>query len=149
MGRAPFAGQFYGGRLNSGVMLVNARARRERGLARQVLDYARLHRLPEADQASIEAVFGDEGIDLDAMWNVLIDPIWGRVPLRHRIVHFLTGFEPWNLGRFLIPREIMRHWDRHAVPNAIRRPLGPEVKLLSWQMKTLSLEAMRSLSGRR
>jgi len=151
----PFAACFPDGRLNAGMMVINAAHWRERDLASQILQFARTHRPKEADQASIEAVCGSEGVPLDVRWNVLVDPMWGRRLFRDpdrfrqaKILHFITGFKPWNFGFFLLPAELRQSWRRHFKPSCLRRDPMAELRFASWQAKTLMLEASKYCAAR-
>lgn len=150
LGDAPAAAVFHGSALNAGMVLVNAKVWRERRLGAQILDWARLHQPKEADQAAIEAIIGSEMIALDPRWNRLVDPVWGRQPLKHpahleeaAILHFITGFKPWNLGRRLLPRAYADEWVKHVRPSGLPVDWRYEVKTLLWQLRILSRRAVR------
>jgi lipopolysaccharide biosynthesis glycosyltransferase len=149
LGDAPAAAVFHGDFLNAGLMVINARIWRQRGLAAQVLDYARNHRPKEADQEAIEALIGPELIRLDPRWNVLVDAVWGghmlAAPGYHenaRVLHFITGFKPWNMGRFLLPRAYAQEWTRHRRPNRLPVSWRYEAKTLVWQARVLMRRAL-------
>jgi lipopolysaccharide biosynthesis glycosyltransferase len=149
LGAHPVAGVLHGGRLNSGVLLIDGAAWRREGLTARILEFARQHRPKEADQAAIEATIGDRILPLDPRWNTLIDPVWAG-PEQERadylddawIVHYLTGFKPWNLGRWLLPRRLLEPWDRHRVKARLPRMWGAEAKLLAWQLRVLGLRRL-------
>lgn len=151
LGEAPIAACFMPG-LNSGMLVVNAEHWRKHGIGQRVLEYARKHQPKEADQASIEAICGEAALKLDPTWNVLIDPVWGRALLSDpdyyrsaKLLHFITGFKPWNLGAALLPAELRRLWRSYYLDVGISRQLGTEAKVLAWQLKTLAVEAGRQL----
>jgi lipopolysaccharide biosynthesis glycosyltransferase len=146
----PFAACFPNGRLNAGMLVINAAYWRARGLASEVLAYARQHRPKEADQAAIEAICGADGIRLEACWNVLIDPMWGGHLLENpayfqgaKLLHFITGFKPWNVGLYLLPAELRQLWRDYRLPTGISRDPKAEVRFAVWQAKTLLSEARR------
>ncbi len=149
LGRHPVAGVLHGGSLNSGVLLINGAVWREEGLAPRILGFARENRPKEADQAAIEGTIGDRILPLDPRWNTLIDPVWAG-PEQDRpdylkdawIVHYLTGFKPWNLGRWLLPRRLLEPWDRNRVKARLPFMPGAEAKLLAWQLRVLGMRML-------
>lgn len=146
----PAAGVFHGGRLNAGVLLIDGALWRAEGLTERMLRHGRDHAPKEADQAVIEAVIGARMLRLDPCWNRTVDPLWGG-PAQARpdylegagIVHYLTGFKPWNLGRLLMPARLSAPWDRrHVAPAGLPRDLAAEARLLAWQLRILALRAV-------
>lgn len=134
---------FPDGALNSGVLVVNARRWRDEGILEKALDYARRNQPREADQATIAAVCGDECGRLDPHWNRIIDPIWGPGTLDPayyrdaRILHFITGFKPWNLGRLVLTSELLAEWDRYRVRTRASVDWRQEAKLVAYQLRAL------------
>ena len=146
----PVAAVFHDDVLNAGVLVINGRVWRVEKLAPQILEYSRKYAPGEGDQASIEGVIGERILRLDPRWNAIVDPVWGRPMLSNpgylegaTVVHFLTGFKPWNLGRLLIPREFVELWDSYRVRARLPRVLRAEVKTLVWQLKIIVSEAFR------
>lgn len=135
------------GPINGGVLVVDAALWRARGLGAQMLDYARRHSPKEADQDSIEAVIGAEILPLDPRWNRLVDTVWGppvadpEALLREAwILHFITGFKPWNLGCWRIPAPLTAAWARHADGRGLPRDWPAEARMLVWQLAMLAKE---------
>lgn len=153
IGDAPAAAVFHGDgrKLNAGLLLVNARVWRERRLGQVLLEWARLHRPKEADQGAIEALIGSEMLRLDPRWNRLVDPIWGsKDALRDsayldgaKLLHFITGFKPWNLGALLLPRRYVREWRRHVRRTGLPTAWRQEARTAAWQSAILLRRALR------
>lgn len=149
LGEAPAAAVFHEGVLNAGLLVINARVWRARGLGTQMIEYAREFQPREADQGAIEAVIGPEMLRLDERWNTRVDPVWGR-PLLDQpgylenawVVHFITGFKPWNLGRLLLPRPYAQAWARHARRIGLPVKWRTEAKILAWQLRILAKRAL-------
>lgn len=59
------------------------------------------------------------------------------------ILHFITGFKPWNLGRRLLPRALVAAWDRHADPAGLPRDWPAEARMLLWQAAMLARHRRR------
>ncbi|MCO6393196.1 hypothetical protein GTW25_19430 [Aliihoeflea aestuarii] len=144
LGSSPAAAVFHDDKLNSGLLLVNARVWRERELTAQILEWARVHRPREADQESIEAVIGPEIQRLDPRWNRLVDPFWSAQALatpqyreNARILHFITGFKPWNLGRWFLSKAYVDEWRRFRKPTGLPVIWAYEIKTLLWQIQML------------
>ena len=135
LGEVPLAGVFHSENLNAGVLLINGRVWRRDGLMRKTLDFARIHTPKDADQGAIEGVLKGHMARLDPRWNVIIDPVWGKARLADEtalheawIVHFITGFKPWNLGRWLLPKPYLALWDANRVRTRLPRVLSAEIK---------------------
>lgn len=149
LGENPLAGVLHDGRLNAGVLVVNAQAWRAEDLPNRTLEYARVHQPKEADQGAIEGVMGGRIMPLDKRWNTLVDPIWAG-PAQQQpgyledawIIHYLTGFKPWNLGRWLLPRPFLEPWDRHRLKVRLPRMIYAELRLLVWQLRILALRTL-------
>lgn len=149
LGQHPVAGVLRDGQLNAGVLVINAALWRSERLAGQILDYAREHQPKDADQAAIEGVIGDRILALNKRWNTLVDPVWGA-PVQNEstylddawIVHYLTGFKPWNLGRWLLPTHCLKPWDRHRMKSTLPRMLRAELRLFAWQVRILGLRLL-------
>lgn len=150
LGTAPAAAVFHGKSLNAGLLLVNAAEWRRRGLGASLIEYARVHRPKEADQEAIEALIGPEMVRLDPQWNTLVDPVWGKHLLQDpahlddaRILHFITGYKPWNLGAALLPRRYLREWRRYRRPSGLPVLWRQEMRTAAWQGATLLKSALR------
>lgn len=148
LGDSPAAAVFADG-LNSGLLLVNARVWRERGLGQKILEWARVHKPREADQEATENVIGPEMIRLDPRWNRQVDAIWGAPVFAFpnyredaAVLHFVTGFKPWNLGRWVMPRAYADEWRSYQRPNGLPVVWRYEVKTLLWQLSILIRRAM-------
>lgn len=150
LGDHPAAAVFHGARLNAGMILFNGRVWREGGYGARVIDYALKHRPKEADQESMEHVLGPEFLRIDPRWNVLVDPVWGKTALKRPghlqeawLLHFITGYKPWNFGRFLLPGGYYRAWRRYYRPGSPGRDWRREARLLAWQIGVLARERLR------
>lgn len=146
---APAAAVFHNDNsaLNSGLILVDAKVWRERRLGVAILEWARQHRPKEADQAAIEAVIGADILKLDPRWNRLVDPVWGKSMLTQigyrenaAVLHFITGFKPWNFGRWLLPRDYAREWQKYVRKTGLSVDWRIELKTLVWQLRILLLK---------
>lgn len=150
----PAAAVFHGGKLNAGLMVINAKIWRERKLASKIIYYARTNEPKEADQESIEKVVGMDFIRLDETWNVLVDPVWGGHMLTEtsylqnaKILHFITGFKPWNAGRFLLPKSFASEWKKYQVRSDLPIDWKYEAKTVFWQTGILIRRVFKRLSG--
>ncbi len=135
--------------INAGVMVINAAVWRARALAETLLEYASVHRPKEADQAAMQAVIGNEVLALDGRWNTLVDSVWGprdADPVasieRAWILHFITGFKPWNLGRLKLPKPYTRLWDKFNDTTGMPRDLRADFRLIGWQVLILARRAV-------
>lgn len=151
LGNAPAAAVFHGKKLNSGLLVVNAKSWRDRHLAFQLLEYARQNNPKEADQESIENVIGPELIRLDESWNTLVDPLWGSHMLDNhtyletaKILHFITGFKPWNSGQFLLPQPYVWEWKKYKKRSGLSIDWKHEAKTLFWQAGVLIRHLLKS-----
>jgi len=131
---------------NSGVMLINLRAWRDRKSAQLLIDIAikagaglRLW-----DQDALNLVFEDSWSPLPRKFNSIGEPVPGEKPL---IVHFASGDKPWKLGnrhparaeyryfRDLTPFPYRTEWDfqnvyRNIISNTTRHQLQPVTRFL-------------------
>lgn len=155
LGDAPAAAVFHGPRLNAGLLVVNARVWRDRGLGPALLDWARSHRPKEADQESIERLIGGELVRLNERWNRLVDPVWGKRLLRDpahletaKLLHFITGYKPWNLGARLLPARYVREWTQHVRRTGLPVMWRYEAKTAAWQGATLLKTMLRRRRAR-
>jgi lipopolysaccharide biosynthesis glycosyltransferase len=93
---------------NSGVLVINLEAWRERSLARRVFDYVRVagDGLSWVDQEGLNAMIAGEWREVDQRWNVTTD-LHGSAPatpaaeavLRDPfIIHFTGAAKPWHAG---------------------------------------------------
>ncbi len=146
---------------NSGVLLVDAQAWRARELGPKMLAHAQAltrasNPLKLADQACLNAVLGPEILPIDGSWNRLVDPIWTppiadpeRFLADTGIVHFITGFKPWNIGRFLLPAPIIAAYRAHADTAGLPvRPVREAIKL-AWLLRFLWLTRKTRAKTRR
>lgn len=144
LGTTPAAAVFHGKALNAGLLIINAQAWRARGLGATLIEWAKQHQPKEADQEAIANVLGAEIQQLGTDWNRLVDPIWGKHMLQDpayrehaKLLHFITGFKPWNLGRFFLPKAYVTEWDRHTRPSKLSVMWRYEAKTLMWQLYIL------------
>lgn len=144
IGEHPAAAVVMHSGINSGVMVINAAVWRARKLSGTLLDYARIHQPKEADQGTMQAVIGSEIQPLDGRWNTLVDSMWGprdTNPDLHIeqawILHFITGFKPWNLGRLKMPKQYTKLWDGYSDTTGMPRDLRADMRLVVWQLLML------------
>ena len=77
---------------------------------------------------------------LDPRWNRVVDAFWAphvlvdpRYLAEAKILHFITGFKPWNLGYWMLPKPYRMLWSRHRRRSGLPVAWGYEVKTLVWQ----------------
>jgi lipopolysaccharide biosynthesis glycosyltransferase len=135
---------YVAGAINAGVLLINGKAWRENDIKYKVLEYATNYQPKEADQEAIEHICHNKIAVLNQKWNVVIDAVWGRVvtlnPAYYRnaaITHYITGFKPWNLGYYLLPKELKLRWKAYEVKTDFPINLKREATLYFYQFVML------------
>ncbi|SLN17059.1 General stress protein A [Roseovarius albus] len=146
------AAVFNGGGLNSGLLLFDRESWIAEGLTEKSLKYAQEHRPDFGDQAAIEAAVGDRFLILEEDWNLVLDPVWtGKERLaekrtsRAKVIHYCTGFKPWNLGRLAMPRHLQALWDSHGKPLKLPMNFRYEFKMAGW---AIYMYARNFITGR-
>jgi lipopolysaccharide biosynthesis glycosyltransferase len=85
---------------NSGVLVFNLVAWRERQLARRVIEYIEMHpeRIRFGEQDAMNAVLARDWGPLDFKWNQNVAPWKGNNERAYcrGILHFLSNCKPWN-----------------------------------------------------
>ena len=149
---APAAAVFHDAEsgLNAGLLLINGKVWRERKLSVAMLDFVRKNQPKQADQDAIEGVVGSEMLRLDVAWNTLVDPVWGRSFLSDNryfedaaILHYINGFKPWNLGRYLLPKNFASEWQRYHQSTKLPVDWKAEIKTVAWQLYILAKLALK------
>lgn len=101
LGIAPDAKYF-----NSGVLLMNLKRWRDRGISERVFSYLRTYRdfIQMGDQDGLNAVLFDDWGELEFRWNwqiipsknwLGIQPCWVPESDSQSLVHFVTSEKPW------------------------------------------------------
>ena len=140
-----------GGTINSGVLLINGASWRREGMRERIFDWSQGRQLRFADQDAIQRFCSDNFVELDARWNKIVDPIWGPPTLDRSywedaaITHYITGFKPWNLGRFLLPKPLVERWDRYRLRSSIPPDWRRELGFLAYQCGVLLRRALGRL----
>lgn len=131
--------------LNAGLLLIDAKLWRDRNLSKQMLDFARTYQPKNADQDAIEGIIGPEIKRLDSRWNTLVDPVWGKQLLgidgyfeNAAVLHYISGFKPWNFGRFLLPRRYAQEWTKYKKRTGLPVDWKAECKTFAWQIYVLT-----------
>ena len=129
--------------INAGILVINGKAWRQHNIRDKVLKFAAEHQPKEADQAAIEAVCSGKISTLAPKWNIIIDPIWGRVTLKPEyyqqaaITHYITGFKPWNLGYYLLPHELKNRYTQYVIKAGFPIDWKRELTLFLYQVLML------------
>lgn len=142
--------------VNSGVLLVDALAWRQHDVGKKCIEYKLRDMSKMADQPAINAVCAGNIKMLPKSWNTLICPLWGP-PLEEQrkslsganIVHYVTGFKPWNTGRFLMPKEAYRLWKSYYIPSKQPIDWKRQATLLSWQLINLARHFIEGIRRRK
>ncbi|MGH2396473.1 MAG: glycosyltransferase family 8 protein [bacterium] len=122
---------------NSGVLVFDLRAWRERGLADRVIEYVAAHpnQMRFGEQDALNAVLAGTWGALDPTWNQLVSPWEGHNGRHYQpgILHFVSICKPWNPDgahwtNFLYDRCLRRsgwynglEWWKYYVPLLVQR----------------------------
>jgi lipopolysaccharide biosynthesis glycosyltransferase len=122
---------------NSGVLVFDVRAWRERGLADRVIEYVAAHpkEMRFGEQDALNAVVAGTWGPLDHKWNQLVSPWEGHDARQYQpgILHFVSPSKPWNASgahwtNFVFDRYLKRsrwytrlEWWRYHVPLLVQR----------------------------
>ena len=134
--------------INAGVLLVNGKKWREEKIKDIGLKYASEMKPKEADQATIEFICNNKILYIDQKWNYTIDAIWGKKKLLSHnykqayIIHFITGFKPWNLGRIFLPGDLKTLYKSYVIKNKLPRVYKKEIIVLIYQIKVIIIDVL-------